>query len=344
MKKFTEYLAESTEERVNTVFKWWCGKLAPNLNMTPDEVIKWMITPPVSQDLHVTWDWRYYHDIWHVILHGDPTREKKYLMWLAKMSLLPAPNRLQEDMVRITDALTTFERIKHILPVERRDINSFKTYRELETLMDANSAHISNRQYKKGELEQIQKEIKVVYQDGSTKISIPQTEDAARYLGRDTKWCTAYQTKPTYFDQYNKMGPLFVIEFINGDAKLQYHAPSYRWVTQTQGDGFDYPHTGNPTGAIDTIRRWIHLSQLANKYDHNAINMLSGHIATNTGINALLQNRLYAEFFIPLLIAAGQIKKAEEVAEMCGGAIEATVRLAIKYSKDEHLPIYKRNV
>ena len=108
------------------------------------------------------------------------------------------------------------------------DINSFKTYEEfinvINQISENDNAQISNSEYNnrtklKGQFELM----------GSTSfydIIKPLTYNAERYFGSHTEWCTV--ANDTYFDNYIKDGPLYIIYPKNGDAnmKMQFHFES----------------------------------------------------------------------------------------------------------------------
>ena len=58
----------------------------------------------------------------------------------------------------------------------------------------------------------------------------PKTEEAAKYYGKNTRWCTAAENN-NYFDQYNKDGPLYIL--INKkvpDEKYQFHFQTEQYM------------------------------------------------------------------------------------------------------------------
>jgi hypothetical protein len=141
----------------------------------------------------------------------DPTTNKQYVEWLARQ-YIKQQFRL-EDYPRVNDVLVKFEQIKNKL--QQRDINQY-TFKSLEEVIDKefnveltdnNNSDISGA--------------KNLYNGPLGRLDVPRTEEAAKLLGKGTKWCTAAE-KNNMFSHYNEKGPLYVWRDKSGD-KYQFH-------------------------------------------------------------------------------------------------------------------------
>jgi hypothetical protein len=149
----------------------------------------------------------------------DPTTNNQYVEWLARQ-YIRGHFRL-EDYPRINDVLFKFEKIKNKL--EQRDINQY-TFRSLEEVID----NEFNVELTTNSDETNVPGAKNLYNGPLGRLDIPKTEDAAKILGRGTKWCTAAE-KNNMFHRYHIEGPLYVWCDKAGD-KYQFHFPSTQFM------------------------------------------------------------------------------------------------------------------
>ena len=164
---------------------------------------------------------------------GDIKKVGKYSQWLIKqwMSLQQKADqeykygtpewetnlkRLQdlflEDLYKTTDDLKLFERFKHKISEDKRDINKVVSVDELYELvkgfqgMDADET--------KGERkERVKREnYEIVYDGNRWEVGIPLTQEVSCEVGGPplTRWCTA-ASGHNWYDNYAKQGPLFII-------------------------------------------------------------------------------------------------------------------------------------
>jgi hypothetical protein len=144
-----------------------------------------------------------------------------YVKWILD-HYLTGDIKKAEDFSRAAVALEVISQKKHLLPVNKRDINLIKSFDELESLREKLEAQSTGKQIKSSEKEKIYKEIEVVYDGPEGKVLIPKTEVASCFLGRGTRWCTAATRGDNYFKKYNSKGPLYVILPSDG-RKYQFH-------------------------------------------------------------------------------------------------------------------------
>lgn len=151
---------------------------------------------------------------------ADPTGDHhKYLQWIVNQYI---NNQFRlEDVGRIRAELVDFERVKSKL--DKRDINQYKDLHSLyAALKPFDGVEVVSNRSAERMFEQRLYDTKqiVVVSSGPTKILEIHSEDAAKFLGRKTKWCTAAD-KNNMFGEYNEHGQLYVI-FWKG-KKYQFH-------------------------------------------------------------------------------------------------------------------------
>ena len=182
------------------------------------------------------------NDILAAIESKDPTPNKAYTPWLARMY---AKGRLKLEDINRNDLLGLYDIAKkrRMLKPEHTDINNFKTYRDFEGTMmisgDYNLDDIqnSNKQEEKGQASK-------VYEDGDVVIIVPQDEAAACRYGRGTRWCTAATRGQNYFDHYNRQGPMYILIPKHPEhegEKYQLHFPSGQYMNEDD-DQVDLVH------------------------------------------------------------------------------------------------------
>ena len=182
------------------------------------------------------------------IVQIDPTPNKIYLQWLVtgyvrSMTNHDYSDRHFEDERKIRNALTLYDKFKNRIvgpvvvgPYEKphliknpADIYQFQHYHDLIKVMEMFEGEKTNNELKRDEIARWKAQITTVYDGPDGKIYIPHSEEASRFLGRGTKWCTAYTDIPTYFNTYNKQGPLYVLVTPQG-KKFQVHLETSQWM------------------------------------------------------------------------------------------------------------------
>ena len=139
----------------------------------------------------------------------DPTPNKEYTQWLARMY---AKGGIKlEDLNRgALIALYNLGKKRRMIKPEHADINRFKTYKEFEDTM--------LQQYELDDIENVgdkkaedKGEAKTVFDNDQVRIVVPENAAAACYYGRGTRWCTAATRGVNYFDSYNHQGKLYIL-------------------------------------------------------------------------------------------------------------------------------------
>lgn len=130
------------------------------------------------------------------------------------------------------DALKRFEDNKKYL--KNKDINKFKSVQEIDTYLndDNNYNELSHSQIVRQHRRDKQKvdlgnEAELIYEDSNWEIWIPKTYAASCKLGQGSKWCTASTETSEYFDDYSRVGNLYIIlNKHNEKEKYQFHVHS----------------------------------------------------------------------------------------------------------------------
>jgi hypothetical protein len=136
--------------------------------------------------------------------------------------------RYLEDIGKVTDLLSFYEKVKPRLDVSMRDINKIESVEELydivDTLKEKEVQTTSNREKERSfEKDLIQSgEAEIYYNSADIKIIIPRTERASCFFGRNTRWCTAAEND-NRFDEYHTNGMLYIILFKKENKRWQFH-------------------------------------------------------------------------------------------------------------------------
>jgi hypothetical protein len=159
----------------------------------------------------------------HFAEHGDPTKKKLYTGWIADK--YHAGDFRQEDHARIHDALSNFDKYKAKL--HEKDIGK---YPDLNSVEDAVQPHVGTAASKKEEIRQIKDDgSEVLHDDDDVSVRKIKTHEAAKFYGANTKWCTAGDSS-ALFDNYNKQGPLYVVNTKADNKKYQMHFESSQFM------------------------------------------------------------------------------------------------------------------
>ena len=176
-----------------------------------------------------------FKDVAEKLLDLDPTNKKIYRNWLT-VRFIRGEIRLEDSIIK--EELSLFDSLKPKL--DNADINthcikSFRTLLMKHTETDTQS----NRGLERDRASQMEAcgDIEVISKANDYSIKVPHTKDAAKLLGRGTKWCTSADND-NMFDNYNNDGPLYIISFKDG-RKWQLHFESCQFM-----DGMDTDLSG----------------------------------------------------------------------------------------------------
>lgn len=173
------------------------------------------------------------NDILAYIEQKDPTPNKAYTPWLARMYAkstnggFPLEDMNRDDLVRMYD----IAKKRRMLKPEHTDINNFKSYSQFEDTME--NAY-NNFDDLEADMMPEGKATKV-YEDGNVLVVVPHDEAAACKYGRGTRWCTAATRGANYFDNYNRQGNLYILipkKPEHQGEKYQLHFPSNQYMDE----------------------------------------------------------------------------------------------------------------
>ena len=187
----------------------------------------------------------------------------KYVQWLIKNYLTPSTERqpgdngyerevnqvketFMEDLYKVTDDLTKFERFKNKLPQDMRDINKLTPSSLYDAVKDFDLTLATTTKSERKSAP-VHPGSKLLF-DGPTwrvieiKDKGPVGKEAACFYGgnqKETRWCTSAPGL-SYFDRYIKDGPLYVV-YKSGDTdvssetglpkeRYQFHFPSNQFM------------------------------------------------------------------------------------------------------------------
>lgn len=159
----------------------------------------------------------------------DPSGNGAFMPWLARLAITKPTENRAEDLDRVGNDLRAFEQFKR--QITNKDINAYKSFQDL---FDVIAPFLAPKKKSKEELAKerdaaklakIKGEIDTVYAGPEGWIRIPRTEEAAKFLGQNTRWCTA-ASKSNMFSHYNKSDVLFVVYDKATKSRSQLHIDS----------------------------------------------------------------------------------------------------------------------
>lgn len=160
-------------------------------------------------------------DDFNKLLNADPTKQKKYVGWMAKQWIAMG------DKLGIDDLRNTIEEYDVFVnkgKAKTKDVNAFKTFEDLAAEvkeLNDTGAGLSNAE--------LENDYEVIADDVDKLIMCPHTHEASRKLGlttfayrdcgdgKDSAWCTTYKTSDHWNDYYLKNGATFYYIKIKSD-------------------------------------------------------------------------------------------------------------------------------
>lgn len=147
-----------------------------------------------------------------IVVNGVVKRVGKYVQWILNMYVKRRFDCYVADLQYMEENLFKFERIKHLLKPEQRDIMKLKNIEVLGKLVEKyweEKFLFSKEEWKK---KVKRKFVKYVYEDEFFDVVIPLSEEASYELAGPpiSRWCTAVKAD-SYFDRYAIEGPMYMI-------------------------------------------------------------------------------------------------------------------------------------
>jgi predicted nucleotidyltransferase len=170
---------------------------------------------------------RWTNDALEEIEQGDPTHNKKYVQWLARMfANSNGKIRLEDIKSTYKGYLIKFDKLgkKKLLEPPYGDINTYKTLDQFMDTMDRYTLPESDNDDRG--------KYKLDYEDADVKVIIPEDETAAIFWGRGTRWCTSATNGKNYFESYNRSAPLYILlpkkaEHVGEKYQLHFYSNQY---------------------------------------------------------------------------------------------------------------------
>ena len=164
--------------------------------------------------------------IMHVLENADPTQNKEYVQWLAKVYANQGI-KIEDILARGQNALEVYNtyKLKKILPPEYRDIGriSFNDLEGLAQNTDLRQA-LAAKQEQDAAKAMPRGDAETVFENDQVRIIVPKNEEAACYYGQGTRWCTAATGGNNMFDRYARDGDLYILL----PKKPQYEGEKYQ--------------------------------------------------------------------------------------------------------------------
>lgn len=175
----------------------------------------------------------------------DPSPKKKYTQYI--LGLYKSKAIRQEDGPRISDAISNFDKYKHLLPADKRNA-TVKNYPTTKSMRDAVAPHIGTavthaekRESTKQNLD-IPGKHELKYDDDHISIyHLKDKETSQKLYGRKTaknpgaiptEWCTASEGNHCMFDRYHDRGNLFVVHRKSDGEVFQYHPKDVQFMNR----------------------------------------------------------------------------------------------------------------
>ena len=172
----------------------------------------------------------------------DPTANKEYTAWIVGQYARggnPAKptegiSRFEDIASRTIPTLTRYNDLKKAgkLQPEEKDINRIKGLNPLEALVDKYKSEdtTSKRQLESNKLIS-SGAATIFFNDAQYKVVIPRTEEAAKYFGINTKWCTAARNHNLFSHYAND--PLYIILIKAQNKRFQFDFVVAQFMDET---------------------------------------------------------------------------------------------------------------
>lgn len=168
-------------------------------------------------------------EFWQVV-QADPTydgverpqKKGKYTQWL--LHAYQKGEISTESLNECNFLLDVFHRYNQLLDV--KDIMKYDTLQKLRDALDPylDDPYADEHETSKAmRIRKIKAGADKVYEDEQWVIFVPHTWEASCYYGKGTRWCTAYDSRDDYFNQYNSQGPLYININRQTKEKWQFH-------------------------------------------------------------------------------------------------------------------------
>jgi hypothetical protein len=201
---------------------------------------------------------------------NDPSGNNKYLSkmvkllhtgvqnWKKRMDVVDqVPVQMQIDAEtnieaeKIKIAVRDFHKLNKYMPTAQggRDLNSYKYLGDINQALTNAEAVVQRKELEKVHKEKLRADADRIYQDKTTLVVRPNSEEASCYYGQGTQWCIAATNSRNYWDDYsNDQGAVFFFILDKDEQLREDQRDKVALVYDTNHDGSEFP-----MDAYDTV-------------------------------------------------------------------------------------------
>jgi hypothetical protein len=156
--------------------------------------------------------------VMHLATYADPLPKKKYTEWLVMHC--DELNWREHELVLLGDFLETYDRLKHLFPIEHRDLYKFKSISAFKAVFNQlrydyrDQIHAFNA--KKTTHFEETGQIRTLPLNCGKKLIAIQSADAAYHFSRGTRWCFNSRSNDNMYEKYRQRGS--AVYFIRSDT------------------------------------------------------------------------------------------------------------------------------
>lgn len=255
----------------------------------------------------------------------DPSRTQKYLPFIIKSYLAGAGL----DVLR--NRVSEYDTLLHRNLVDRKDINSFKTFRQFDEYVQQQNNIKSARQEKRD----AKKQAEIILNNEDLFIVCPQSHAASCIYGAGTKWCITMDS-PVHFEmyQFQQLVTFYFIQVRSDAIKAQLEEDLYKLAVVVYRDGRISVYDSKDSQVAGINIRWqkfVPPDELFFTLGVDASLFVPRHMDERVpAVLASLKNRRILELD---LSRAGITKVPEEI-----GDIEQLQELTLSENRIESLP------
>lgn len=145
-------------------------------------------------------------DFWISVVKWAIGLSRKHAVWLSNMMKKDSSQfTMGEDDEIVKEFLSLFEKARKRPEFEKKDINQYKSYQELQ---EALAPYKEIKTNKEQDLANVSNGLMKVDSEGEYELYKVLTYDAAKVIGEGTSWCIIHKE---HFYSYNNTGPMFYI-------------------------------------------------------------------------------------------------------------------------------------
>jgi hypothetical protein len=157
----------------------------------------------------------------------DPSPTKKYLSFIIKSYLAGV------NLDLLGNRITEYDTLLNRNQVDRKDINAFKTFSQLDEYVQAFNNIRSGRELKR----EIKKEADVIMDTDDIFIVVPQSHESSCLYGAGTKWCTTARNNVHWEKYFYNLITFYYVQVRSEKIKNRLPADSWKLAIVVYPDG-----------------------------------------------------------------------------------------------------------